>query len=619
MEETVKRHKIAIVDTGVDLKNHKLIQKINGKLEGIWFHKDGDSDINYISTDDDKKCIQDYIGHGTAILGILLEHNTEIDLLIVKIYDSGEDEADQNVLIYALQYVYENTDCDIINLSLGLSYMENSERLYTICSKFRKDNRIIVSAFENAGALSFPAEFENVIGVSSGETCYNKNDYCWVKNSPVNVLAKGRNQRIYWLENRCIFGYGNSYACAHFSGILSTYFGDYYSEEWNSWVTAQSKAVIETKNGEDDVGRNPIMNYKKAVIFPFNKEMHSLVRFSDLLGFELVDVYETKYSALVSAYTDDILKEKCKRNYRIKNIDDIDLDSFDTFILGHTEEYFTALNQHFMRAELVNLILDNEKYLYTLDDVDELVKNDEKRLKYVFHPAVRNDNILINRFGKLYRIGQPVLGIFGTSSKQGKFTLQLKLRREFITAGYRLAQIGTEPTSLLYGMDAAFPVGYNASVEIYQYDVISYLNNLLWHIAKESDIVMIGGQSGIIPQDVGNVSYFNFSSLELIFALMPDAIILCVNASDGLEIIHRTKQFLESASGGKVLAVVVFPMYYQTEGYVYPRLVQLTCQKYDEVKKEIESKLHVPVYLLSKDMDIHFLYENIIDFFAGDE
>ena len=50
------------------------------------------------------------------------------------------------------------------------------------------------------------------------------------------------------------------------------------------------------------------------------------------------------------------------------------------------------------------------------------------RLKYVYHYAVRYDNVLRNRFGILYRIELPVLNIFGTSSKQGKFTLQLYCR-----------------------------------------------------------------------------------------------------------------------------------------------------------------------------------------------
>ena len=48
----------------------------------------------------------------------------------------------------------------------------------------------------------------------------------------------------------------------------------------------------------------------------------------------------------------------------------------------------------------------------------------------VYCPVVRKEHMPGNRFGKLYRCPKPVLGIFGTSSRQGKFTLQLYLRKE---------------------------------------------------------------------------------------------------------------------------------------------------------------------------------------------
>lgn len=51
----------------------------------------------------------------------------------------------------------------------------------------------------------------------------------------------------------------------------------------------------------------------------------------------------------------------------------------------------------------------------------------------------------------LYRISTPVLAVCGTSSKQGKFTLQLELRKRFCEMGYKVGQIGTEPNSLLLG------------------------------------------------------------------------------------------------------------------------------------------------------------------------
>jgi hypothetical protein len=60
----------------------------------------------------------------------------------------------------------------------------------------------------------------------------------------------------------------------------------------------------------------------------------------------------------------------------------------------------------------------------------------------------------------------PVLGVFGTSASQGKFTLQLALRRRLLQLGYEISQVGTEHHAALFGMDLAFPMGHGSTVEM---------------------------------------------------------------------------------------------------------------------------------------------------------
>ena len=78
------------------------------------------------------------------------------------------------------------------------------------------------------------------------------------------------------------------------------------------------------------------LKIKRAAIFPFNKEMHSLIRYHHLLSFELVDVYDVKYSFTVGASTSFLMNDMSVKNYIIKNISEVDWDSFDTLIVGHT-------------------------------------------------------------------------------------------------------------------------------------------------------------------------------------------------------------------------------------------------------------------------------------------
>lgn len=595
------KHKIAIIDTGVDLNNDYL-KKIGRGFNGIQCYRTVSGEIECVSTTQNPECIQDYLGHGTAVLSIILSHNVDVDLFVVKLFNNEYDQIDEGILVYALKYLYNNTECDIINLSMSISFIKDCSVLYDVCDDLVKQGRIIIASFENAGALSFPAEYDNVVGVTSGNNCYKNEEFVWVENSPINVFAKGRKQKVRWLDNKYIFEAGNSLACAHFSGIVSTYEGDYMDSKWKVWAKNKSKMII----GDSMQSRgliNPVEKYKKAVIFPFNKEMHSIVRFSDLLPFELVQVYDLKYSALVSAFTDDLLKEKCYRNYQIQNIENIEWDKFDTFILGHTNEYFSVLNDKNFKRDLINNILEHGKNIYSLDNVANIVDNPSGASDKIFYPYVDKTNVPNNTFDKLYRIDLPVLGIFGTSSQQGKFSLQLYLRRIFLEKGYKVTQIGTEPTALLYGMDIVFPMGYSSSVKIQKYDSIKYLNHLMWESSRQSDLIIIGGQSGCIPHDTGSTINYNFENLELLYATMPDAILLLINPSDDIEIITRTIRYVESVSGGKVLALIMSPIH-NNENYNVNFIIN-----------EIESNEHIRVYSLNDMSDLYKLFNDIIDYF----
>ena len=121
-----------------------------------------------------------------------------------------------NDLIDVLTYIFEKNICvDIINLSLGVSYSENKKELYDACQRLFDRGTIIVSAFNNDGSISYPAAFNNVVGVTSGELCFSTNEFEYFDDSILNVAAKGGIQRLCWIEPQYIFLGGNSFACAH--------------------------------------------------------------------------------------------------------------------------------------------------------------------------------------------------------------------------------------------------------------------------------------------------------------------------------------------------------------------------------------------------------------------
>jgi len=159
-----------------------------------------------------------------------------------------------------------------------------------------------------------------------------------------------------------IVGSGNSYACAHITGILSEHLQN-FSINARLLLERLSSGVIHIDNHCFDAKwkHSPISEYKKAVLFPFNKEMHSIIRFQDLLSFEIIDVYDLRYSARVGSSTNDILHIDEYRDFIIRNIAEIDWDSFDTFILGHTGELAHITNKPNLAKELIQKVMYSQR------------------------------------------------------------------------------------------------------------------------------------------------------------------------------------------------------------------------------------------------------------------
>ena len=223
----------------------------------------------------------------------------------------------------------------------------------------------------------------------------------------------------------------------------------------------------------------------------------------------------------------------------------------------------------------------------------------------------------LNRFGMLYEVSKPVLGVFGTSSKQGKFTLQLELRIRLQQLGYKVGQIGTEPQSLLFGFDSVFPIGYNSTVHMSPESMILYLNNIINELCEKSDIIIVGAQSGTVPYNSLNISRIPIKQISYLYATQPDAVVLCVNPYDPYDYVKRTIGFIESGANCKVLGLVVFPMTIMEEwslGYV-PKY-KMNEKERNELKDNLQAYFNIPVFHLDDTEDICNLTKHIIDYFC---
>lgn len=595
---------IVIIDTGCEISHPRLVKKDIVNLQVI---QKAEGNYSILHTDQDN----DEVGHGTAICNIVCSHFPRASILMIKIFDK-DLVVNEDLLLFSLEYIGNNIECKIVNLSLGISTLEHYDDLYRICDWLDKKGVMLISAFDNDGSISFPAAMKNVIGVTSDEHCLKNTDYYVCASDIVNICAKGNAQKIAWLEGRYSIGQGNSYACAHVSGIALNIIANISIDNRKELVQYMKKQQEffwsgDVKEKSTECIKESISKYKKVAVFPFNKEIHSLIRFQSLLPFEIIDVFDIKHSINVGATTNTLLDLNEQKSYIIKNIKEIEWNTIDTIILGHTGH---LISTHLMERSLLNWLLSSADFHNkAVFSFDALPKEYLSNQKFVSPPLFHDHKMI--PFGKLYHQAKPVLAIFGTSSKQGKFSLQLGIRKKMLERGYSIGQLGTEPSSLLFGMDECFHFGYHSEMNISRFETISLLNEMMYNISrKEVDLIITGCQSETLLTGEGNLFNYPLPQIEFLFGILPDAVILVINPFDEIDLIKRTIDFIEACVECKVIAVVIFPMDINKKNFFLPK-VHITREKYHFLKKVISEIKNLPCFLLDDDDHLEKLIDVI--------
>ena len=562
----------------------------------------------------------DKIGHGTAVYSLINKIVPDTDCIIFKLFDTDFCCAQIDLEI-ALEYIYNNIPCDIINISAGTCILE-SNRLYEICRKLNDKGVTILAAFDNVGAISFPAAFDCVIGVDSSAECKMIDEFEYIDNSLINIRAKGGMHRVAWINSEYAFVEGTSFSVAYATAatIKLVESGCRHVKEILSEFKNNAISIYNNHRSAEMNTSKSMFKINKAVVFPYSKEIDSLIRFYDQLNFEILCVCDYKLSGKIGMniskqsqfqnlnYKDFIIRDVEKVNWR---------EDFDTVILGYTDRIENLIKFDY-KEYILKMCIKHKKNIYMFDNSPQynaLIKQIKAYGLQVFYPCVTNADIPQNRFGKMYRNAKPVVGVFGTSSHQGKFTLQLELIKSF-SSNYKLASIGTEPTAPLFGMDYCFPMGYHSTVYINSYDSVFVLNDAIHRIADEdTDMVLVCSQYTNLPFDVANISMFTNNQYDFLMGTQPEAIVVTINPFDDFDYVKRTVKFLESAVDAKVVAIVVYPITIANDwtGF-YGKKQSLNSDDYMRIKNYYESELNIPVFNLNEKVDS--LRDVIIDYFS---
>ena len=138
--------KIAVIDSGVQIKNPHIIARTSGILVG---EATGDW--------------SDSLGHGTAVMAAIQEKAPSAEYLAIKLFD-GALAANSTRLIEAIEIALEN-GVDLINLSLGTFNMATKPAFESLVQGARQSGVLMICARSNNQQPMLPGILEGVVSV----------------------------------------------------------------------------------------------------------------------------------------------------------------------------------------------------------------------------------------------------------------------------------------------------------------------------------------------------------------------------------------------------------------------------------------------------------------------
>ncbi len=615
--------KVAIVDSGL-VPNHPKIGPIAG---GVALTIGPDGAIRQSA--DHADCA----GHGTACAGIIRRKASEADLYSVRIFDELL-QADNRLLVKAIEWALDQ-GIDIINLSLGTTEVTQRDALARICQQAADQGVLMVAADHEEGRESYPAHLPQVIGVGAG-LLQGLCDYYYRQGAAIECVAWGDLQRLCWLEPPEVMLRGTSFAAPHITGLLTL-----IRQTHPKVGLAQVREILRT-HAQPEAARTTVpkttslshaddsfAHIQKAALYPYNKEMHSLVRGRDLLGFEIVGVGDLVGKGLVGQDAGEAIGLP-PAGLPIAPSLTASLRGADTLVLGYMDELSRIRKRDLLR-EAVQTAIDQGVHVFSLlalphERYAGLYEQADAKGLRLYYPALSSKEIRQTLRSAEYwpQVDVPVLAVTGTSSQQGKFTLQLALRRRLLELGYQIGQIGTEHHSALFGMECAFPMGYAASIEMPLDYYALYLDAKIREInhRKRPDLILVGTQSGTVPYNVEEQQTHTLPTLAFLMGVKPQACLLVVNSVDTDDYIQDTINGIRALCQAPTLLLAmsnqakhIRTAYGRTS--IKPR--PMTAAEVRDKLNRLEQTFGLPAVSIADEADVHRAIEVVINYFAEEE
>ena len=362
-------------------------------------------------------------------------------------------------------------------------------------------------------------------------------------------------------------------------------------------------------------------------MYPYNKEMHGFVRYTGLLQFEITGIADPVGKGLVGRDAGEAIGIAPVGVRIVPKLRDA-LEGADTLILSYVDE-IGRISKRDVLCESIEMALEHGLNVFSFLSVPpttygKLHKKARERGLWIHSPTTTMVDVqrLLEQRPRRGVVDVPVLGVFGTSSQQGKFTAQLALRQRLIEAGYTIGQIGTEHQSELFGMDLVFPMGYASPLELPLQYYTPFLDLSMREICyqKRPDIMIVGSQSGTIPYDVDEHATHSLPTIAFVLGTKPDACVLVVNSIDADEYIEDTINCIRGLAKAPTIALAMSDKEKHIRAaygrnWVTPR--QMTREEIGRRLRELEDRFGLPAAEIATEGGQQKMVETVVEFFSG--
>jgi subtilisin family serine protease len=160
----------------------------------------------------------DYVGHGTAVAGVIRQKAPDALLYAVKVFDQRL-RTNAETIIRALEWTIEN-EMSVVNLSLGTINQSHRERFGQVVARAVEHNVALVAASEMNDQPSLPGCLPAVIGIGLDWECPRETYRCVIDGARPTFFASGYPRSIPGVPPQRNLN-GVSFAVANMTGFVA--------------------------------------------------------------------------------------------------------------------------------------------------------------------------------------------------------------------------------------------------------------------------------------------------------------------------------------------------------------------------------------------------------------